>query len=144
MKGRKRHGGRRANRGTPVNRLAAGQPSIARDIVRKMRRRFGATWYTGEHYIAPVDGATCTARELYDCHAVAGDRRLRAITDAFIVDFGDLLDNLTPEQEHRIRCDMRYDREIAAAYRRNMPDTAAAIEAERAEWLATLDATGND
>ena len=59
-----------------------------------------------------------------------------ATADAFIVDFGDLLDNLTPETEHRIRCDMRYDREIADARARNMPDTAAAIEAERAEWLA--------
>ncbi len=38
----------------------------------------------------------------------------------------------------------RYALEIETARARNMPDTAAAIEAERAEWLAALDATGND
>lgn len=51
-----------------------------------------------------------------------------------------LLDGFTPAQRHRARCSMRYEREIDAAYRRNMPDTAARIEAERAEWLAGGDA----
>ena len=68
MSGRKRHGGRRANRGSLPNRLAVGQPSLPREIVRKMRRRFGATWYTGEHVVDLGDGVTCTARELYNFH----------------------------------------------------------------------------
>ena len=68
MSARKRHGGRRANRGTLVNRLAAGQPSLPREIVRKMRRRFGATWHTGNHVVQLGDGQTFTARELYDFH----------------------------------------------------------------------------
>ena len=68
MSARKRHGGRRANRGTPRNALAVGQPSLPTMIVRKFRRRFGATWYTGNHVVQLGDGQTCTARELYDLH----------------------------------------------------------------------------
>lgn len=68
MRGRKRHGGRRANRGTPPNALTVGQPSLPRMIVRKFRRRFGATWYTGNHVVQLGDDQTCTARELYDFH----------------------------------------------------------------------------
>ncbi len=38
----------------------------------------------------------------------------------------------------------RYALEIETARARGWTDTAAAIEAERAEWLATADATAND
>lgn len=38
--------------------------------------------------------------------------------------------------DRRARIERRYDREIAAARRRNFPDTAKRIEAERAEWRA--------
>ena len=49
-----------------------------------------------------------------------------------------LLAMLPPAERHRIRCDMRYDREIADARARGWTLTAARIEAERVEWLAGL------
>lgn len=127
MRGRKRHGGRRAGRGTP--------PVFHDPANRKEWRRSRAAWpaatFAGHRFpYARVEFAIVNA--------------VSATADAFIAEFGAMLDNLTPETEHRIRCDMRYDREIADARARNMPDTAAAIETERAEWLATLAATAND
>jgi len=119
--GRKRHGGRRANRGTPVNPCGRGLPSKIRRIVN----RIGKQQRARVRIISTVLNTVS-----------AGARGAAAALRTLASTLSDLEASLTDEQRHRIRCDMRYDREIADARARGWTDTAAAIEAERAEWLA--------
>ena len=70
---RKRHGGRKANRGTPLSCYSVGQPTWIRGLVRKWRRRFGAAWYTSGARVTVEGGESAAACDIYD--ALAHDGR---------------------------------------------------------------------